>query len=338
MKNTDLSQKIGREQSSSVECSPRSVRSGFTLIEILAATGIMVVIIMLVLSLTTNVLSSWTRASGQLQNNFEARVALDLLQSDLESMVVRNRNIVWMQVAYEPAGEHIGSSPVLLFFAPTLERPRKKSGNLDILGDVCAISYRLDFRNPFTGGTTSGVKPAPVFGLYRSVIDSENTFNQALAIPNFDNTIDSTLMSHWNSMDARTVNEQTNSVAVRVWAVSSENFLSQNVAKFDLLFWYRDSNNALIPIANNGNADEPPRRFVYTGSGLYLGNHRDTITDQWPYALGPGARLAYVDVTLTVISQEGAVALNEGEKSYDEILEEYGDVFTRRINLMSNPL
>ncbi len=319
---------------------PRSSRCGFTLVEIMAATGIMLVVILLVLSLTTNVLSSWTRSTGQLQTNFEARVAMDLLTSDLESMVVRNRNICWMQVEDNnlSVNEATVPSQILYFFAPTLERPREKGTSnpkQPILGDVCAISYRQDFKNPFTGNTTGGTPPPPVFGLYRTVIDSENTFNEALAIKEYDSDeSNNTLSEYWSGnaydsddggLDTNTIDEAGGTIdfVSEDWITDASNFLSQNVAQFRLVFWVDDGSTTPKALVNN---DGTPKEFIYAGSGLYYDG-----------SIQPGEKLIYVDVSLTILDKEGAAALNQGT-AYAEVLKEYGQVFNRRINLMSSPL
>ncbi|WOO43388.1 prepilin-type N-terminal cleavage/methylation domain-containing protein [Rubellicoccus peritrichatus] len=311
---------------------------GFTLVEIMAATGIMLVIILLVLTLTTNVLSSWTRSSGQLSTNFEARVALDLLTSDLESVVIRNRPINWVQLDYQRV-EDIDDSPVLYFFAPALERPRKKENGDDILGDVCAISYRLDFDNPFIAGQqNAGNQPVPTYGLYRSVVDAENTFNHALSIANIkapgSNTIRSnaTLKAYWDGdainsdgvgIAQEVIAENGREANIRDWVLSSGNFLSQNVADFQVVFWFRDQNGILRSV-------DPPERLIYADQ-LYLSDDGSNFREQ------PGARLEYVDVSLTILSREGASALNlDPSVNYDDAVQQYGEVFTRRINLMSS--
>lgn len=306
-------------------------KSGFTLVEILAATGIMLVIILLVLTLTTNVLSSWTRSSGQLQTNFEARVALDLLTSDLESMVLRSRPINWLQLEYKDV-QDADDTPILYFFAPALERPRFKndpSPDTEILGDVCAIAYQLDYKNPFTNDTTAGKQPIPIYGLYRSVVDAENTFNHALSIRDYKSDDDdgATLLDYWTGeavdstggdVSTDVIGEDGDTDDIDKWVLKSSNFLSQNVADFRVVFHYRDRDGDIQSI-------DPPQKIIYADQ-LYV----DGVAE-------PGARLEYVDVTLTILSNEGATALNSDPNvDYDTAVERYGEVFTRRINLMSS--
>lgn len=342
---------------SNVLASPRRKRPGFTLVEIMAATGIMLVVILLVLSLTTNILGSWTQSTGQLRTNFEARVALDLMTSDLESMEQHKRNICWLQVDYQsvgPTGDtHV--SPILYFFASAIERPRKKDANQQILDGTCAISYRLDFKNPFLN-VNLGADPSPVYGLYRSVIDSENTFEDALAITDFDPASFNTtsLEALWSGQALSA--DGSGNIGLQVWDVDingnpsqetvdadwitgASNFLSQHVAKFEVLFWYKDQNGDLLPATDDGeplNGTNEPVQIILAGSSLYLSSSQastPTASDRVP-----GARLVYADITLTLLDSEGAQQFNQGLVNHQEAIEQYGRVFSRRVNLMSGSL
>lgn len=321
---------------------PRSIspHRGFTLIEIMAATGIMLVVILLTLTLTTNVLSSWTRSTAQLQTNHEARISLDLLTADLETMIVRDRGNAWIEVDYDNVGpsDDQKQMPVLYFFSPTLERPRTKGSGTsqeEILGDVCAICYKIKYQNPFLTDKTRGQAPPPIFALYRAVVDAENTFKSALSLGTYVQGTGNgySLAELWAGSAYDTngapigqlpyINEDgaTGTVQLNTWVTDQSNFLSQNVADFKLIFWYKDSSGNYQKID-----DGTP--FVYAGNGLYTGTS---------YTQQPGAKLAYVDISLTVLSDEGAAALNGGS-NYDDVIDQYGEVFTRRINIMSNPL
>ena len=62
-----------------------AAKRAFTLIEIMVATVIMVVLVGLVIQITSEVLKVWTRSSGKLAANAEARIAMDLITQDLET-------------------------------------------------------------------------------------------------------------------------------------------------------------------------------------------------------------------------------------------------------------
>ena len=53
-------------------------KSGFTLIEVMVATVIMVILVGMVITITGRVLDVWSKSSGKLSANAEARIAMEL--------------------------------------------------------------------------------------------------------------------------------------------------------------------------------------------------------------------------------------------------------------------
>ena len=78
-----------------------SFKKGFTLIEIMVATVVMVIMVGLVVQITSEVLKVWTRSSDKLSANAQARIALDLITSDLETAVFRNNGLCWLEAKQE---------------------------------------------------------------------------------------------------------------------------------------------------------------------------------------------------------------------------------------------
>lgn len=62
-----------------------SVKSGFTLLEVLTATAILVMACALVLKISTQVLDTWGAASRGLSAEAEASLALDVMEEDIET-------------------------------------------------------------------------------------------------------------------------------------------------------------------------------------------------------------------------------------------------------------
>ncbi|MGE9292895.1 MAG: PulJ/GspJ family protein, partial [Puniceicoccales bacterium] len=158
---------------------------GFTLVEIMAATGIMLALIMLVMTLTGRVLNAWSFSSGRLEQNYEARIAMSFLAEDLESAIFRNDGNAWLEVVYSNVGQSTYTAQnqtELYFFSQVTDRPS------DELGGVSAVAYLTDFKNPYTGNEVAhpNSPPPPVFGLYRCVIDAPTTFNNVIGIVGTD--------------------------------------------------------------------------------------------------------------------------------------------------------
>jgi type II secretory pathway component PulJ len=334
-------------------------RRGFTLVEIMAATGIMVAVILLVLSLTTNVLNTWNFSSAQLAQNYEARIALDFLSQDLEAAVFRSNGMAWMEVRYENlAGTPATDQTQLFFFSPVVDRPRKDNGGNTIAGDICAVAYLTEFQNPFTrGATASPSGDRPQFGLYRAVVDAENTFEEALSLKDYDGTTSSLLYSVWNGValasDGATritlnplrENGTRSGGNVMTWITASANYLSANVADFKVIFYYDDGTTntngtkKIKALTSNDEADGTPIDFlvadgIYEGSNGGGGNYSAIPID---------GHLVYADIKMTVLGDEGANMVANGSwgdtgLTWDNFLLAYGETFTRRVYIMSNPI
>jgi len=320
-----------------------SKRSAFTLVEIMAATAIMVVVILVVMGLTSNVLTSWNRASGELSSNLEGRVALDLLAQDLESIVLKDDGNVWLDVRYRSI-QGMNHQTHLMFFASVPDRPlRQVEGGsfVDIPGDVCAVQYLTQFKNPFA---SSGVNTVKLFGLYRAVVDAENTFKTAMNPASTSSVLPDHLMDFWAATagfgsQAVDAGGQTVSAAdFLTWATGQSNYLSSNIVDFRTVFYYRNANNQVKPLVDTaGN----PLEFVYV-NGVQMRQSSGYV----PLADSePGAQLQYVDVTLTVLSDQGGRLLSSiiqgidiGEDmNREQVLIEHASTYTRRIYLVSKP-
>lgn len=311
----------------------RAVKHGFTLIEILVATAIMALLVLVVLGITTNVLTSWTRASGQLSSNLEARVALDFLAQDLEAAIIRRDGNQWMFIANQ-AGTgnftNFTNAVGLYFFSPVPDRPRRDSNDNIIHGDVCGISYRLFRQNPFNPASTT---TSQTYGLYRAVVPADATFFAMLGPGNQDD-----LVTLWQS----SINYTRGGVAMPPvdlleYQRSTENFLSANVADFAITIWYIDPDtNEPTPV--NGTVTNPlplqPGDEVFIGRNMRLGETGDPL----PYPI-------YFDVSITILSNDGASLLRQEETAgsvapdrFREIVREHGNTYSRRIQLLSRPL
>jgi prepilin-type N-terminal cleavage/methylation domain-containing protein len=121
-----------------------TAKRAFTLIEIMVATVIMVVLVGLVIQITSEVLKVWTRSSGKLAANAEARIAMDLITQDLETAVFRNNGQQWLRVEAPRATGASGEVKLqnteqtvgLKLFSPALDRPKEDALGVAIPGDM----------------------------------------------------------------------------------------------------------------------------------------------------------------------------------------------------------
>lgn len=180
-------------------------KRGFTLVELMLATVIMVVAIGMIVTITAGVLDLWKSSSGKLENTSYAR-GLDKLSQDLEMAIIRKDGYEWIRASRLPnvgRGKFSASGcNWLMFFSPVFDRDRTQPG------DICAVSYKLAYRDPENKGNE-------IFGLYRSVVDAKTTFNDVMGKTN--------LTSYWNGKGEK-----------------PEEFLIPNVVDFRLKFFYEE--------------------------------------------------------------------------------------------------
>jgi prepilin-type N-terminal cleavage/methylation domain-containing protein len=74
----------------------RPRRRGFTLIEVLVASGITVLLVGFMVAIVSNVTGFWSRTSGRLSAESQARYALDQLTLDLQSAIYRDDGATWL--------------------------------------------------------------------------------------------------------------------------------------------------------------------------------------------------------------------------------------------------
>ena len=127
----------------------------------MAASAIMTIIVLAVLSVTTNILNTWNRASGELKNKFDATVVGNILQDDFESVMIKRDGRAWFQVDYpDNVGVLSGSNyldatplkpPEIMFFSSTVLRPRYTRDQIStanqgdvVFSDGTKAEWRID--------------------------------------------------------------------------------------------------------------------------------------------------------------------------------------------------
>tara|TARA_Y200000002_G_scaffold373944_1_gene373885 strand:+ start:307 stop:1239 length:933 start_codon:yes stop_codon:yes gene_type:complete len=298
-------------------------QSAFTLIEIMVATVVMIVLTGLVIQITSEVLKVWNRSSGKLSANAEARIAMDLLTQDMETAVFRNSGLRWLEAETKEIASVAGYQPQtinLLLFSPALDRPLKDKDSKVIPGDICAVQYELVYQNPVSGGSSRAEDN--MFALHRRLIDPSTTFNQIMGEGNQET---------FTSWDDAIVTPVVTTLSLDPYPAPEDpqNYLAGHVANFTVDFYVID---------NNG--DE-----VIVPSPIKFGGTAPTVGSSAPSLAFP---LAYAEISLTILSDEGTKLLqnldaNRGGTGFDfgdgeGIVRQHGEVFTRRVNFLARPL
>ncbi|MGB0414107.1 MAG: PulJ/GspJ family protein [Coraliomargarita sp.] len=304
-------------------------KSGFTLIEVMVATVIMVILVGMVVTITGRVLDVWSKSSGKLSANAEARIAMELLTQDLETAVFRKNGQQWLRVDGPVGieGDYASQTVALKLFSPSLTRDKEDPDNLDqdgkprpIPGDVCAIAYRLEYQEAYAGGSDK------VYALYRSIERADDTFNNLLGSKSQTNSPQTDLVGQgfWDASDI----------------VVPENYLASNIVDFQVFIYEEDATTPTNPPVLQ-NADQS----TYELNSDYIYGGSTTDDDGNPLS-GSTGRLLYADIILKVVSDEGLEILSlladdvagTGFTNEDEVILEHGQTFTRRVYFPASPL
>ena len=288
---------------------------GYTLIEILVTTTIMVILAGLVIQITGEVVKTWSRSSGKLSALAEARIAMDVIANDLEGLVLRNDGYEWFRAENELLKKPAKSQSVALrFFSVIKDKPTNSQG-MTIPGDISAVAYNLQYVNPIDG-TNRGKKS---YVLYRMEVDPETTY-KSLLDPSNRETLPDYKSPTWG---------KGNFIIGR----NGDNYLAMNIVKFEIDFHVEDDGNSATPTLYFEKSKRNPRKSV-----IYGGRNA---------TIGPQAKLehyqralAYADIKLTVLSDEGAEIMrniDQRSETPEDVIRLHGEEFIRRVHFPVKP-
>ncbi len=341
---------------------------GFTVIELLVAVAITAAMSAIMLAMTTNIMSSWTRASGSLSAQTQARTALDYLQRDLERAIFRRDGNIWFAVDtlsdpnvwqagvngkpvnpsagapdsdWDPEQDRFGWAGVWLRFFTSDP-------------DVNAVSYQIVRRT-----VTSSTQSRSRYMLYRARAGSGNTFGAGYNIVDGDYNPGTNVGSDGSGTTAGTAGE--------VQQPNRESLLASNVVDFGIrLFWRTPESPGVATspmrymeifpdpggmgdaqLAHRSpplpGATPRPQDFTDNNPGAYnYSNPEETIAGRATPGNASSRIPNMAEVSLRVLTDEGAKILanyEEGQIEGDwwEIVEEHSKLFTRRVVLQNAP-
>lgn len=330
--------------------------NGFTLLELLVAVTITLVLAGIMLAVTTGTLSLWRRAQDNFSANTQAKLALDMIERDLETACCRKDAIgtVWLavDVISSPGGlsnhgwqlapmmkpatidsQRLLPDPVN-GVAPNISEARfGLSGawlrfigtNLEATGSIpVAISYQLA-RRPVSGTNVTMTNPADVqYTLFRSAVATDNTFASGNSV-----VAAAYGSSSPTSSTARTAATLTN-------PNTTGDTLATNVVDFGVWLYVRDAAGGL--------------KRIYPADNFDLAH---AATD----AMAPGDSNRFpevADVMLRILTEEGARIIDAMENNpgtvarpanytndsdwWWGVVEANSRVFTRRVEIKGGAL
>ncbi|MGA0134210.1 MAG: PulJ/GspJ family protein [Opitutales bacterium] len=308
------------------------LRRGFTLIEVLVATVIMVVIVLAVVSVASDTFRAYDRAVADLSTQSEARSVLDAMENDFQTAVIRPDGRCWMEVVLPtgasspvaagltgappvPGNLRPSDAPIVMLFSSPSDRPRwspERSGGVrqPLRGDVCAVAYRIGHRSPFD---MPGELIQRVYGVYRTMIDPESTFSEALPVI-LSNAAPAQPWDYWTGGVRRVPNYAASDTGGQFqtkvllndsiiatppcWTLDDQNFIGSNIVAMNLIFWCSSSLPATAPagvlsdpagrapqmlrpvlmVGNNAALDSTGQKFGSTALGGYAAAFRTATT------------------------------------------------------------
>ena len=281
---------------------PSQLRRGFTLLELLVAVTITAIIMVDLLSMTGVVADAWKNGNNKIFTNNEARAGFNRLAEDLDSAVIRDniKGAEWF--VFAQGNEGFGGmqqplrQPWLMFYTTPTDRDLAQPGN------VITVSYKLVAQDPIAGGSSGQFN---LYGLYRAFPSGGNpakeTFENALGQPD--------LKSFWSA---------------RSEATDKDNFYISNIFDFSFTFWAShygtDGKSALQTVALPADTD-----IRLSSENLVVGNQTY-----------PGGKLAAVDISMTILTQQGGQMAREGDipaNDIDKFLsnQDYARTFSHKV-------
>jgi type II secretory pathway pseudopilin PulG len=311
-------------------------RRAFTLIEIMVAAAITIVMIGLVIQITGEVLKLWNRSMGKLSANAEARIAMELLTSDLEAAMLRNDGMLWLYSVDDgnlpSIGDYSPKTITLAMFTTAQDRPQQDQNGNSVPGNICTVQYQLVYQNPVTGEDS---EDSNAFALHRRLIDPVTTFADFLGAGNQEN------FDKWLELEYSVSSDVSLSYTEYPVPSDPNYYLAGNIVDFQVEFFVIDADGVAQSV--------PPSTAVYYGGKN--GVDGDSIATVGPFQnVTEKLRypIEYADISMTIVSSEGMNILRNllagrGGTGYsaneaDKVILQHGEIFKRRVHFQAKPL
>lgn len=265
--------------------------------ELLVASVVTILVVGLLLAVTHGISTNYNRTQDSIARRGDTAVALDQIIQDLESYVVPNfPNGEAIQVTPETVGD--ASNTVWLTLLSTAvdkdnsdPNPNPSSStNMDFTGATRAISYRLARQNTIDASSTDTKQP---YAIYRSISSAKHVFANVVT------TTTNMQSQYWTNIAPSPSPAPTSPTDIG-------NFLAENIVSFTVRFQKRDRTWTLpsdnVRIARNGS----------TANGI-------TVEGGFIRA----------QVSITVLSNEGARRVKNGVLSLANAITRYGQISVR---------
>jgi len=274
--------------------------------ELMVAMAITAMIVTALVYITSNAVDTWNRSRAELRAARQAKVMVDTMAKDFESMVVRRGNsFEWLKATntasvQAPKLTSTNSSDLIFFCAPTDRYNGAYINNAtgSFPGDVSCVGYRLYYRDPLNNiGATF-----QTFVLKR-YLSSPST--DITLLGNDPHKTDNTFSNLLGTTDLATAFKPY--FAIMDANTSYTDYVCENVFQFVVTFNVEVMHNnslTIVSVPVGQSSTQVTNSFRVLGNKITKGINDDTpsgvTTDEWH-----AGRVASVDISLTIISDAG---------------------------------
>lgn len=269
----------------------------------MVAIVITLIIVTILVSITGMATDVWMRSSSKVRAARQAKVFLDTMAKDFESLVIRSgNNFEWLRAEIDAAANlpkvtrtQTGQSQAaaLTFMTAATDRYLGQiGGKNDRGGDISCVSYRLRYQDPIVGGMP---KDTSTFVLYRLLVNPDETFQKLLGQKD--------LKTAFQPIVDRSTERQ--------------NFICENVHQFTITFLVEimrevpAGSGTMVPrtVRVTLSSVAPDSNMTVTGAGLQT---NVSITGVTAGQLAAG-HLRAVEISISVLSDAAIVRRNAGD-------------------------
>lgn len=268
-------------------------KRGFTLMELMVAMAITTIIVTVLVSITSIALDTWNRSRSELRASRQAKIMIDTMSRDFESLVTRagNKNQWLSAISSDPIGGQLESSNAckLIFFSAVTDRYNGEVGNVvaNKGGDVSCVAYQLQYRDPVDDSAGAEFK---TFILNRLLVNPNETFEELLGQVTLEDKF-----------------QPNTPLGSRL--EEPQNFVCENIFQFTVTFHMKVTRGTgasteiiNVPVSiGQTNSAQTTKSFKIMGNGIETELSGGTVT---PEELAAG-RLTAMEVSVTVISDFG---------------------------------
>lgn len=288
----------------------KTLKRGFTLVELLVAMTITSIIILVLVGMSAMGVNAWTKSRAELRASRQGKALVDSMAKDLESKFMRTGNsLQWLYLDRQPSdlvgpdGAQTSNAARFAFFTAATDRYNGKIGvqSTDKGGDISLVRYQIQYVDPINVAKNK----FQTYAVYRSLVNPDVCFNQILGTNQTD------LKSQFPASGTPT----------------EQDFLCENVYQMTFTFTVQytktgetQPQTAQVSIGLDDSASSRSDQHLYV-----FGDKMDLKLTQYPTGvtaadLASGGVITRVEVMATVISDAGLAELRRGSQLSDEKL------------------